>query len=90
MRGAGRQALVHSARRRLARQLGARGDRRESIAAAERVLDEDARDARDAAALYAILENEIVPDFYDRDQAGLPRRWRVRIQAEACQSTRTK
>lgn len=39
MRGAGRQALVHRARRRLARQLGARGDSRESIMAAERVLD---------------------------------------------------
>jgi glycogen phosphorylase len=43
-------------------------------------LDEAARDARDAAALYDILENEVVPDFYDRDQAGLPRRWLARIR----------
>lgn len=34
--------------------------------------DWDRRDARD---LYARLEHEIVPMFYDRDAQGLPRRW---------------
>jgi starch phosphorylase len=37
--------------------------------------DPDAVDAADAAALYALLETDIVPRFYDRDNQGLPRRW---------------
>jgi starch phosphorylase len=32
-------------------------------------------DAADAGALYRLLEEEVVPAFYDRDQAGVPRRW---------------
>jgi glycogen phosphorylase len=35
----------------------------------------DARDASDAASLYALLEDEVVPAFHDRDAAGIPRRW---------------
>jgi starch phosphorylase len=35
----------------------------------------DAVDAADAAALYTLLEEQIVPAFYDRDAAGVPRRW---------------
>jgi len=31
--------------------------------------------AADAARLYAILEDEAVPMFYDRDDAGVPNRW---------------
>jgi starch phosphorylase len=34
----------------------------------------DAQDAADAARIYEILENEIVPTFYDLDN-GVPRRW---------------
>ena len=37
--------------------------------------DPEAGDAADAEALYALLENEVVPRFYDRDRLGLPRRW---------------
>ncbi|MBW8712741.1 MAG: alpha-glucan family phosphorylase, partial [Acidobacteria bacterium] len=37
--------------------------------------DYDAVDAADAEALYQLLENEIVPVFYDRDAEGIPRRW---------------
>jgi glycogen phosphorylase len=37
--------------------------------------DLDAVDAADAAALYHLLESEIVPTFYDRDAQGIPRRW---------------
>jgi starch phosphorylase len=37
----------------------------------ERLLDEDSDDARDAAALYALVEDEIVPTFY-----GNRARWR--------------
>ena len=38
------------------------------------VPSEDA-DAADAAALYRLLEQEVVPAFYDRDAAGTPHRW---------------
>src|SRR3954469_2862493 len=37
--------------------------------------DYDAVDAADARALYRLLEEEIVPAFYDRDTNGIPRRW---------------
>lgn len=33
------------------------------------------QDAADAASLYDVLEREIVPAFYERDDDGLPRRW---------------
>lgn len=35
---------------------------------------QEAQDAADAARMYDILEREIVPAFYDRDN-GIPRRW---------------
>jgi starch phosphorylase len=37
--------------------------------------DPAAQDAADAAALYRLLEDTIVPAFYERDDAGLPGRW---------------
>jgi starch phosphorylase len=39
-------------------------------------------DARDAEALYVLLEEKVVPAFYDRDERGLPRRW-IRVVKEA-------
>jgi starch phosphorylase len=36
--------------------------------------DQDAQDTADAARIYDLLENEIVPSFYDRDN-GVPSRW---------------
>ena len=35
----------------------------------------DAIDAADADALYQLLENEVVPAYYERDGRGIPRRW---------------
>ncbi|HEX8503407.1 MAG TPA: alpha-glucan family phosphorylase [Pyrinomonadaceae bacterium] len=32
-------------------------------------------DARDAESLYKVLETEVVPTFYERDERGVPRRW---------------
>jgi glycogen phosphorylase len=32
-------------------------------------------DERDADSLYKVLENEVVPTFYERDESGIPRRW---------------
>jgi starch phosphorylase len=37
--------------------------------------DHAAVDAADAEAIYTLLEEEIVPAFYDRDTNGIPRRW---------------
>jgi starch phosphorylase len=38
-------------------------------------------DEQDAAQLYSLLEEEIVPAFYERDAEGLPRRWIARMRA---------
>jgi len=35
----------------------------------------DATDSADANALYRLLEEEIVPAYYDRDAGQIPRRW---------------
>jgi starch phosphorylase len=37
--------------------------------------DHGAQDWADAQALYAVLEQDVVPRFYDRDAHGIPRRW---------------
>lgn len=36
---------------------------------------EEARNHADAMSMYELLENEIVPAFYDRDAAGVPHKW---------------
>jgi starch phosphorylase len=38
-------------------------------------VDDEVTDARDAAALLAVLRDEVIPLFYDRDVDGLPREW---------------
>jgi glycogen phosphorylase len=40
----------------------------------------DVQDARDAESLYQMLESEVVPLYYDRDDHGVPRRWVKRVQ----------
>ena len=40
-----------------------------------------AQDAADARALYAVLEQQVVPAFYDRDGAGIPRAWIARMRS---------
>ena len=37
--------------------------------------DQGAQDWADVQAMYALIEQQLVPSFYDRDAAGLPRRW---------------
>jgi glycogen phosphorylase len=49
--------------------------------------DGPADDARDADALYALLEREVVPEFYRRDRSGLPRQWLARVRASMAQLT---
>ena len=42
--------------------------------------DIEQADAADALALYTVLESEVAPEFYDRDETGLPRAWLQRIR----------
>ncbi len=51
-----------------------------AIGTTETPAREDEQDARDAEALYRLLEEEIVPLYYDRDKRGIPRRWVRRVQ----------
>ena len=37
--------------------------------------NDDAVDAADANALYRLLEEDVVPAYYERDGSGLPQRW---------------
>jgi starch phosphorylase len=41
---------------------------------------EDERDTEDAETLYSLLEREVVPEFYARDTAGIPRQWLDRVR----------
>ena len=45
--------------------------------------DEGAQDWADAQDLYRLLEEEIVPMWYDRDAEGLPQRWLDRMRKAA-------
>lgn len=42
--------------------------------------DQHFRDQLEAEALYDLLEHEIAPLFYDRDEAGIPRAWLRRVR----------
>jgi starch phosphorylase len=42
--------------------------------------DEWKQDQDDALALYHTLEEEVVPDYYERDEDGLPRAWLARMR----------
>jgi glycogen phosphorylase len=44
-------------------------------------------DVRDAESLYHVLEAKIVPEFYDRDSAGVPRAWLARIRRSMAKLT---
>ena len=43
-----------------------------AIESAEDDPDQDRRDLREAASLFGILENQVVPRFYDRGRDGVP------------------
>ena len=53
-----------------------------AITANQRHDDRAAQDAADAEALYELLEDEVVPLFYERDGDDVPRDW-VRVMKEA-------
>ena len=54
---------------------GFTGENGWAIGGRETNPDEGAQDWADAQDLYRLLEDEIVPRYYDRDARGLPRRW---------------
>jgi glycogen phosphorylase len=51
--------------------------------------DDPAWDAVEADALYDLLEREVIPDFYTRDQSGIPTAWVKRMrESMACLTPR--
>jgi starch phosphorylase len=54
---------------------GYRGDNGWAIGSPDVPADPEAQDAEDAASLYRILEEDVIPRFFDRDEHGLPHRW---------------
>jgi len=44
-------------------------------------------DAREAHALYELLENEVIPTFYERDKEGIPQRWISKMRASMAKLT---
>jgi starch phosphorylase len=49
--------------------------------------DEGENDAREAEELYRLLEEEIVPAFYDRDPQGIPKGWVARMRLSMAELT---
>ena len=52
-----------------------------AIGRREKYDDSNYQDQVEAEALYGLLEQEVVPAFYDRGSDGLPRRWIARMRA---------
>jgi starch phosphorylase len=48
--------------------------------------DLEADDADDSAAFYHLLESEVVPLFYDRDENGISTKWVERMRASISSS----
>jgi starch phosphorylase len=65
---------------------GYEGDNGWAIGGREQNADEAAQDWSDAEDLYRLLEQELVPAYYDRDKAGIPRRW-VEVMRNALASS---
>jgi starch phosphorylase len=49
--------------------------------------EDRAWDAREAHALYDLLEGEVIPEFYQRDESGMPAKWLERIRESMAQLT---
>jgi starch phosphorylase len=49
--------------------------------------DDPGVDAAEAERLYDLLENEIIPEFYDRDANGIPGRWIARVRESMARLT---
>ena len=51
-----------------------------AIGHGETHTNHEIHDARDAQSLYEVLEQEVIPTFYDRDESGLPHGWIARMK----------
>ncbi|MGC2413661.1 MAG: alpha-glucan family phosphorylase [Stellaceae bacterium] len=49
--------------------------------------DDPTWDAADAAALYDLLEREVIPEFYTRDERGIPGAWVARMRESMARLT---
>lgn len=49
--------------------------------------DDPAWDAVEAEQLYDVLENEVIPEFYSRNEKGVPTKWLSRMRASMSQLT---
>ena len=49
--------------------------------------DDPAWDAAEANAVYALLEEQIVPEFYERNETGIPARWIARVRESMARLT---
>jgi len=49
--------------------------------------DDPAWDAAEAATLYDLLEREVIPEFYTRDEAGIPAAWVARMRESMARLT---
>jgi len=49
--------------------------------------DDPAWDAAEAEALFDLLEREVIPEFYARDESGIPRAWVKRMRESMAQLT---
>jgi starch phosphorylase len=57
-----------------------------AIGRREPVADEDGQDAADAESLYRLLEEEIVPTFFERDEEDVPHAWLQTMRAAVAAS----
>lgn len=57
-----------------------------AVGEAKEYESSDLQDAEDAESLFSILENQVVPEFFDRDAHGIPPKWvaRMRRSIETC------
>ena len=51
--------------------------------------DDPSWDAAEAESLYAVLEREVIPEFYARDKDGIPRGWVARMRESMARLTPT-
>jgi starch phosphorylase len=49
--------------------------------------DDPAWDAAEADQLYSVLEHDVIPAFYDRDEQGVPRRWVAKMRESLARLT---
>jgi starch phosphorylase len=49
--------------------------------------DDPGWDAQESVTLYSLLEAEVIPEFYERDESGMPSRWLGRIRESMARLT---